>query len=188
MTHLKWILLVAVSLVAAMGHATMVVPQSAQTLTEKAAVIFVGTCQNREVKAGTPDFTEYTFTIETVAKGALQPGEKFVVKQWGGTPPARSARMRIAGMPIYEPGRKYMVFLGPENASGLRAPVGMGQGVFQVLPSADGQTVVQNSLGNRWLFPQGGTVTPGKSVGPAPSQSLQLNDFVKTIRSIGGQP
>jgi hypothetical protein len=178
------------------GWATQILPQTSDDLAQKADLIFVGTCLTRTVKEGPPVHTEYTFKIETPVKGTLQPGETFTVRQWGNLPGAAAstgiAGPRLLGMPSYEPGQSYMLFLGPQSQSGFRAPVGLGQGVFHVTKAADGSTVVQNEMGNRFLFPSNTApvVKPGKAVQPPASTvgPLRLNDFIQTIRKSGGPP
>lgn len=190
------LLILSLMLYSLWGWATQVLPQSADDLSQKADVIFVGTCLTRTVKEGPPVHTEYTFKIETPVKGNVQAGAPFTVRQWGGLPgSASSVKLsgpRLLGMPTYEPGQNYMLFLGPESAAGFRVPVGLGQGVFHVVKSADGSTVVQNEMGNRFLFPSEAApvVKPGKAVQPPARAAgpLRLNDFIQTIRKSEGQP
>lgn len=178
------------------GWATQILPMTAEELSKDAELVFVGTCLSREVKAGPPVGTEYTFKIETVVKGALQTGSVLTFRQWGALPgttlPGGVSAPKLLGMPVYEVGRKLLLFLGPQSSRGFRSPVGLGQGVFALMQAEDGSTIIQNEMGNRFLFPTGvvGGVTKGKSLGTSapPAGPLRLNDFLKTVRNAGGQP
>lgn len=172
------------------GGATQILPQTSDELSQKADLIFVGTCLTREVKAGPPTHTEYTFKIETPVKGKLHAGETLTLRQWGGLPGAFVKGPRLIGMPSYEPGQMYMLFLGATSQAGFRTPVGLGQGVFRVQKAADGTTVVLNELGNRFLFPAEPAAKSGKAVQhPShPPGPLPLNDFIQTIRKTEAQP
>lgn len=177
------------------GWATQVLPKSADDLAHDADVVFVGTCLTRDVKAGPPVATEYTFKIETAVKGPVQAGSTFTFRQWGALPgtvlPKGLSAPRLLGLPNYEVGRKVMLFLGPVSSAGFRTPIGLGQGVFTVLQAEDGSTIIQNEMGNRFLFPteSGSGATGPKAVGapPRPAGQLHLNDFLQTIRKAGGQ-
>lgn len=193
----RWLIILVIVLgVQTGGWATQVLPQSSEDLTQKADLIFVGTCLTRTVKDATPVHTEYTFKIETPVKGALQAGEVFTLRQWGGLPntatPKGLTGPRLLGMPSYDPGQSYMLFLGQPTQAGFRVPVGLGQGVFHVTKSADGATVVQNEMGNRFLFPAEAApvVKSGKAVQPPARAAgpLRLNDFIQTIQKSRGQP
>ena len=193
----RWLIILVIVLgVQTGGWATQVLPQTSEDLAQKADLIFVGTCVTRSVKEGPPVHTEYTFKIETPVKGSLQAGSVLTVRQWGGLPggvsSAKLSGPRLVGMPTYEPGQSYMLFLGPESAAGFRAPVGLGQGVFRVVKSAEGSTVVQNEMGNRFLFPSEAApvAKSGKAVQPSARAAgpLRLNDFIQTIRKAEGQP
>lgn len=190
----KWLAVVLILVAAPATWATMVLPQSAETLSQKAELIFVGTCLGRVVKAGPPIYTEYSFQIEDAVKGALEPGTTFSLRQWGGTPGQHPAGVksapRLIGMPSYVQGERYMLFLGAESQAGLRAPIGLGQGVFRVTTAADGTITVQNEMGNRFLYPAADAATTGKSVRPTSRTTgpLRLNEFIQEIRKSGGQP
>lgn len=194
----RWIVVVVgvLSLIYVRGaSATQLLPLTADDLSLKADVVFVGTCLTRTPKEGPLVHTEYTFKIDTVVKGTQQPGSSFTFRQWGSLPGATKSQFagpRLLGMPSYEPGQSYMLFLGGETSEGFRAPVGLGQGVFRVMKAADGSTIVQNELGNRFLYPSdvAPSISKGKAVATPshPSGPLHLNDFIQSLRKPGVQP
>lgn len=193
----KWIgaaVFVLVLLTGTGGQATQILPVTADELSKDADLVFVGTCLSREFRPGNTPYTEYTFKIEDAVKGKLQTGATLAFKQWGAAPGAAQPGVsapRLVGMPTYEPGQHYMIFLGLQSQAGLRFPVGGGQGVFRVTQSG-GSTTVKNELDNRFLYPAAapskGAV--GKSIRPAGpvGGELQLNDLIQTVRKTGVQP
>lgn len=173
-----------------LAWATQILPMTADDLAKNADLVFVGTCLSRTAPAGTPPHTEYIFKIENAIKGGLEKAATVTLRQWGGTSDATTRVPRLLGMPDYVPGQSYMLYLGAETSAGLRAPVGLGQGVFKVMKRADGTVVVENEWGNRFLFPASGEApvpTKGKAVGPVRSADhLRLNDLIQSVRKTEG--
>lgn len=69
---------------------------------------------------------------------------------WGEDHPARTVRlpggvlpsgrgMLLPGMPPVEEGEDLLLFLGPEAASGLQMPTGLGQGKYRLVREPDGR-------------------------------------------------
>lgn len=157
--------------------------------------IFVGTCLNRtrgEDPRGIP-YTLYTFEITNSIAG-IRSASHVTFKQFGFYEPAQGdSRVRrfgaIAGMPSYEPGQSYLLFLGPESRLGFSGPVGLGQGVFAIRREGT-ETMAVNAVGNRNLAldtsqkplvsptRKGGALTAPDIFGPVPLQSLI--DLVKS--------
>jgi hypothetical protein len=124
-------------------------------------VAFRGICETREVKTIYPPaspngivVTHYKFKVMEALKG--DPGETFEFDLYGvaSRKEARSLGAPFAvGFMQFDPGKEYVVFLGsPSPKSGLRAPYGMEQGVFNVIYTADGKAAVVNSYKNANLF------------------------------------
>lgn len=64
-----------------------------------------------------------------------------------------SANVKLPGMPQYEPGKEYLVFLsGPGKGTGFQSPIGLGQGMFKVKRLPDGRASVQNGFMNSTVF------------------------------------
>jgi len=107
------------------------------------------------VSVGDMPVTEVQLEIKQVIKGAEEmtvdaEGRMFMtIRQFGlqNPEPAQDGRVYLGltpGMAQYEVGEQVLLFLGPTSASGLRAPVGLGQGRFDM--AAGG--VVNSSLNN----------------------------------------
>src|SRR5690606_18645576 len=60
----------------------------------------------------------------------------------------------LPGMPTYEVGKEYMIFLtGPGTGPGFQCPVGLGQGAFLVTRNpSTGKTSVRNAFRNTNLL------------------------------------
>ena len=55
-------------------------------------------------------------------------------------------------MPVYNPGKEYVLFLNEDSKLGLTSPLGLFQGSFKVMQNQKGERVVMNSLSNKGLF------------------------------------
>ena len=127
--------------------ATTLLHRNAEELTRLADRIFMGTCTSAKEKtiniSGESQMicTEYTFNILTGIKGV--DGNTVKLRQLGKANGVGS----IIGMPNYEKGHKYIIFLRNESRYGLASPIGLGQGTFQVI-----NTDAVNNFGNKGLF------------------------------------
>ena len=111
--------------------------------------IFVGQCVSREQKtleSGRFQIVEYVIRAEHGIKG-VNTGQEVVVRQFG---PIDS--QVIPGIPSYQKGKKMLIFLYGDSRLGLTSPVGLGQGIFYLEKSAEGDVGVVNSLKNRNLI------------------------------------
>lgn len=134
-------------------------------LTAKAERIFLGEVFSRKTgkdPVGLPA-TVYTFRVEQVLKGTID--NTIMIKQIGVANPVEDPNTHaitfpIAGMPVYEPGQHYVLFLNGTSEVGFTSPVGLGYGAFVVLPK--GQVV--NNLNNADLFRD--ILSPSSSASP----------------------
>jgi hypothetical protein len=95
--------------------------------------------------------TVYTFRVEQVLKGPLT--DTVTIKQIGVAYPAEDPdtgiiTFPIEGVPVYEPGHRYLLFLNGTSDIGFTSPVGLGYGAFVVLPNGR----VVNDLNNAGLL------------------------------------
>ncbi len=89
--------------------------------------------------------TEYLIEVERTFVGEDQPYR--AVRIPGGVLPDGSGMM-LAGMPRITPGETALLFLSEAGATGVRMPVGLAQGKFQVLEAESGaKTLVRDSSG-----------------------------------------
>lgn len=101
------------------------------------------------VKVGNEWADKVTFKIIDPIIGAIQAGENVTWFQLRG-----GEQFPLAGMPQYEPGKSYVVFLaGKAPGSQLQAPIGLGQGSFQVHVNIQtGEKLARNEFENTSLF------------------------------------
>src|SRR5262249_51630934 len=81
--------------------------------------------------------TVYRLRVERVLKGSA--GRRLVIKQLGVPEPVPDAATGVVtfpvdGMPVYEPGRRYLLFLNGTSSIGFTSPVGLTMGAFEILP------------------------------------------------------
>jgi hypothetical protein len=136
-----------VGLLAGSAGATQSRPLNLEEMTERATTIFSGLCTSvrteHDRKLGL-DVTVATFRVDRAIKGAT--GHTITVRMpWAGD------RAIPAGVPSYTRGDEVVLFLDGESASGMRAPVGLGQGRFRVLTDKQGRKLAINDFGNRNL-------------------------------------
>lgn len=122
-------------------------------LVEKAERIFLGEVLSRVTGADSLGLiaTVYTFRVEQLLKGASAP--TVTIKHVGAPdavedPATGVVTVPIHGLPTYQPGQRYLLFLNGTSDIGFTSPVGLGYGAFLVLP--DGRAV--NSLNNAGLL------------------------------------
>lgn len=159
----KYVAAIAIAIIFApvSTRASLVLPVNIEAMVEKADVAFTGECIEAETMVIHPDavkdgllVTSYTFEVapDGVLKGVVP--EKFTFKQWGATKEQADAygAPYPVGIPHYQKGNTYTLFLTAETPLGLRAPVGLGQGNFNIVAGAGKAKMIVNDYGNRSLF------------------------------------
>jgi hypothetical protein len=100
--------------------------------------------------------TEYVLQCDRTFLGA--DAEQRVVRLPGGVLPDGSGTV-IPGLPGLARGEHVVLFLSPENATGVRMPVGLAQGKLVVEAGPDGaRSLVRHALDLRLLDPATGRV------------------------------
>lgn len=141
------------------SFAISVLPTNIEKLSQ-AELVFKGKCVEASPTAIYPKnskggmfVTSYTFQVkpEDVIKGTV--AEMFTFTQFGLSKQGASevGVPFTYGMPSYEVGQEYMLFLTSETPIGLRAPVGLGYGSF-VNMTHGSKTLFVNNYGNKGLF------------------------------------
>ena len=143
-----WTLLIAI---ASPVHATKLLHRNAAELATLANRIFIGNCisienKNMTIQGHSMLVTEYTFQVTQGLKGVT--GQTLVFRQFRSTQGAGA----VVGMPEYQKGKNYMLFLGKDSDYGLTSPIGLGQGAFIVITDNSGTTRAVNFFGNQGLF------------------------------------
>ncbi|KAA3615976.1 MAG: hypothetical protein DWQ05_09425 [Calditrichaeota bacterium] len=172
--------------------ATEVTPRNAQELTQLAQRLFHGRCISvkEHFQPNSISYTEYTFEVLTPVKGVSQ--KTITFKQFGLINPVQLKNDllflgKVSGMPVYQKGKEYLLFLMGDSKLGLTSPAGLFQGSFNILNTGDGEKRALNSLGNKGLFKniQSEDQTLLKKVQKNENTGGQvtLNEFMDLIRS-----
>ena len=170
-----------------MGHQRL--PLSLEQLSTQASlIIFAEVVSNQskldEQSGRIATFTE--FKIVDLIKGDAE--ERHTIKQIGGYDAQSKTRLFIHGVPTFQVGNNYVVFLPKESNLGFSSPLGLYQGSYTVTTTDDGEQLVSNG---RNLTEPTSTNTHAVRIPLAisaerPSQS-RLHDFINTIRSYNTQ-
>ncbi len=166
------------------ASATSMLPITLEQLSIRATLIFYGQVISNEVKRDDQNGHIATFTefeIIDLIKGNA--GDTHIIKQIGGHHKDSNTRLLIHGVPAFQPGKKYVVFLPEKSSLGFSSPLGLHQGSFSVITINNKQVV--SSGRNLAAQPQ----TTDKSVQvplavrvDKPTHS-QLDDFINTVRA-----
>jgi hypothetical protein len=151
----------AIGLFVTTASATQSRPLNLEEMTERAATIFSGRCLHVRVEADAKlrrNVTVATFRVERSIKGSS--GKTITVRM-----PWASPEEFPAGVPSFASGDNVVLFLYGESASGMRAPVGLGQGRFRILSDKEGRKVAINDVGNRNLMQRVSASTRERLVG-----------------------
>lgn len=188
--------------------ATTVLPMNLSQLTERAQTIFYGRALNNTVKYDQTSGQIVTYTefavIDTI-KGTLQYPEKqrHIIKQLGGTLPAnqqsgRLHALRVHGVPRFQTGTEYILFLPAPSKLGFCSPIGLQQGRFTVQTIQGIRQVSNGSVISAPLTADQATAnTPTQARSPIISLPLaqgntarqaQLDDFLQTLRAMTFDP
>lgn len=127
------------------ASAAMVLPLGLDRLHGDAKLVFLGECLGNSVefdKQSGRVVTYTTFEVLETYKGKL--GSSHTIKQIGGNLPEANLNVRIPGVPQFEVGKRYVVFLPPVSKLGFASPVGLGQGMFMVKTGETGAQMISN--------------------------------------------
>ncbi len=173
--------------------ATSMRPISLEQLSTRATLIFYGEVVSNQVKQDEQSGYIATFTefkVIDLIKGNA--GKTHTIKQIGGDLKDRNMSLRIHGVPRFQVGYNYVVFLPTKSKLGFSSPLGLHQGSFSVL-SINNEQVISNSRSQvnqpqtRQLEQTSKAVQIPLAVSvDKPSQS-RLDDFINTVRAYNTQ-
>ena len=166
------------------ASATSMLPITLQQLSTRAPLIFYGQVLSNEVKRDEQSGHIATFTefeIIDLIKGNT--GDTHIIKQIGGHHKDSDTRLLIHGVPEFQAGKKYVVFLPEKSSLGFSSPLGLHQGSFSVITINNEQVVSSGS--NLAAQPQArdrNIQVPLAVRADKPTHS-QLDDFINTVRA-----
>ena len=162
------------------AHGAAVRDLNLDDLCRSAGKIFWGRCTGVETQGS--DLV-YAFKAHRVLKGSS-----------GDTVTLRMNRMAsmYARAPRFAAGQEVLLFLPPESRLGYSAPVGFGQGVFNVASQSGGEKTVANERSNSRLFKgmnldllcQGSKFPGVRQCAIAGAGPLRHQEFMELIQNI----
>jgi len=155
-----WLLIcLLVALAAPLLRATSVVPMSVEQLTAGAQIVVEGRALEQWSQWDASEHLIYTYTRFAVAstlKGSA--AQTIVVRQMGGS--AGGYTQVVSGVRHFQPGDESVLFLRPSVAGdGSMAVVGLMQGNFRVVRSADGSATAGNGVPSVSILKDGSAAT-----------------------------
>ncbi|MBT8119324.1 MAG: hypothetical protein KJN89_06355 [Gammaproteobacteria bacterium] len=166
------------------ASATSVLPLTLEQLSTRASLIIYAEVISNEVKKDDDSGHIATFTefkIIDLIKGSA--AETHTIKQIGGHHKATNTRLVIHGVPEFQTGNKYVVFLPEGSSLGFSSPLGLHQGSFSVTIINNEPVVISGS--NLSIQPQtraSDIQLPLAVRADKPTQS-RLADFINTVRA-----
>jgi hypothetical protein len=175
------------------ASATSLLPINLQQLSTRASLIFYGEVISNQTRKDPQSGHIATFTefkiIESI-KGETD--STHTIKQLGGYDKTSNIRLRVHGVPVFETGKHYVVFLPEESSLGFCSPLGLHQGSFSVYNN-DGEKTISNGRSVSAEYTREDTnILSTKSYSSirvplavqADNPSLsRLDDFINTVRA-----
>ena len=194
MTTLRLLINPAVLLLVCWGlqaSATTLLPVSPQRMSAVAESIFHGRVIDNTVKLDLVSGRVATFTTFRVLeaiKGEI--GDTHIIKQIGGDLPGSSVRLVIHGVPRFETGAEYVVFMPAPSSLGFASPIGLSQGKFDI-QRLNGEAVIINGRGFASLSSTASAQTAVKLPSAvehdqpaARADAVPLADFLQSVRGM----
>ncbi len=164
---LSWMAAAMLAVITAPAGAAMILKMNLAQLTDRADAIFRGEVMSAEpgkisIGGGTLPTVTYRLRVDEAFKGEFEAKENAspeVEITMLGTlkATARSgSQARVSSslpeVPKLNVGESYVLFTTAPGASGLRSPVGMGQGSFHIYAGTNKTELAVNELNNLGLF------------------------------------
>ena len=165
------------------ASASSLVSLNLQQLSSRATLIFYAEVTGNKVKKDEQSGHIATFTefkIIDLIKGKT--GSTHIIKQIGGRLASTGTILRIHGVPKFESGNKYVVFLPEKSNIGFSSPLGLHQGSFTV-STDNGEQFVSNGSNLTNLPAQNNDIQIPLAVRVDRPTHARLDDFINTVRT-----
>ncbi len=170
-------------LVLSPASASSVVSLNLQQLSSRATLIFYAEVTSNNVKKDEQSGRIATFTVFKIIeliKGKT--GSTHLIKQIGGHLASTGTTLRIHGIPKFETGNKYVVFLPEKSSIGFSSPLGLHQGSFTV-STINGEQLVSNGRNLTEQSTQNSSIQIPLAVRADKPTHARLDDFINTVRA-----
>ncbi len=170
-------------LVLSPASASSVVSLNLQQLSSRATLIFYAEVTSNNVKKDEQSGRIATFTVFKIIeliKGKT--GSTHLIKQIGGHLASTGTTLRIHGIPKFETGNKYVVFLPEKSSIGFSSPLGLHQGSFTI-STINGEQLVSNGRNLTEQSTQNSSIQIPLAVRADKPTHARLDDFINTVRA-----
>jgi len=186
---LSWIAAAMLAAVTVPAGAGMILKMNLSQLTDRADAIFRGHVLSAEpgkisVGGGTLSTVTYRLRVDEAFKGKFDAKENAAPEVEITMLGTHKAAVRSGGqtrlftslpeVPKLLVGEDYVLFTTAPGKSGLRSPVGLGQGSFRIFLGANKTELAANELNNLGLFDGGSSVQRGEAGSQGPVTYTRL--------------
>jgi len=167
------------------ASATSVLPLTLEQLSTRASLIFYAEVISNQTKLDEKSGRIATFTefnIIELIKGESE--ATHTIKQIGGYDPTSKTRLFVHGIPTFQVGQTYVLFLPAESTLGFCSPLGLFQGSYMV-KTINGENVVSNgkNLDGPTSADNARAITIPLAIDAHRPSQARLDNFINTIRS-----
>jgi hypothetical protein len=186
---LSWMTAAMLAAITVPAGAAMVAKMNLSQLTDRAEAIFRGHVLSAEpgkitIGGGTLPTVTYRLRVDEAFKGEFEAKEnaspEVEITMLGTFKAAVSSGSQthlsssLPEVPKLRVGENYVLFTTAPGKSGLRSPVGLGQGSFRIYPGANKTELAVNELNNLGLFDGRGAAQRAGNVAPGPVTYTRL--------------
>lgn len=164
--------------------ATSLIPLNLERLSIRASLIFYGTVISNTVQKDDQSgqiVTLTEFEVIDLIKGNAD--TRHTIKQLGGYLKDADMRLKIHGVPEFQTGNQYVVFLPEKSSLGFSSPIGLHQGSFSV-EIIDDEKIISNgrNIASQQASSNQTIQIPLATFVNKPSRA-RLDDFINTVRA-----
>lgn len=170
------------------AYATSIRPISLENLSTRASLIFYGEAINNQTRKDPQSGAIATFTtfkVIDLIKGNAE--EIHTIKQIGGTLSDTKIIHRVRGVPTYQIGKQYVVFLPEKSSLGFSSPLGLHQGSYSISIINNIKTVSNGATINTQPSSIIRSVTLPLAVNIKKPSQARLDDFINTVKAFNAQ-
>jgi hypothetical protein len=168
-----------------LASATSVLPLTLEQLSTRASLIFYAEVIGNQTKLDEQSGRIATFTEFNIIE--LIKGESkttHTIKQIGGYDPVSKTKLYVHGIPTFQVGKTYVLFLPTESTLGFCSPLGLFQGSYMV-KTVNNEKIVSNgrNLNEPTSVDNNRAVTIPLAIDIHRPSQARLDSFINTIRS-----
>lgn len=186
---LSWMAAAMLAVITAPAGAAMILKMNLSQLTDRADAIFRGQVLSAEpgkisIGGGTLPTVTYRLRVDEAFKGKFEAKENSApeveitmlgtLKTSVGAGNQTHLASALPEVPKLNVGENYVLFTTAPGKSGLRSPVGLGQGSFRIYPGTNKTEFAVNELNNLGLFDGRASAQRADASSPGPVTYTRL--------------